>query len=237
MDELTTHLVFPLVVMIALGTVLGTYTSRMIQHADSLKMQFLIGVWSFVLIAMILCAVRVLHVSRLLTDYRLGFSGERAVGEELNRLMLDGCLVYHDMVVENWNIDHIVVAPSGVFAVETKTYRKKSKRADDFYKVKFDGAALHFPNRIDRKPLEQAIRNAGWLSDTLSKALAESIHVQPIVTIPGWWVDRTGKGEVTVLNHREIRQCIVGKRRAQLAQKQIQQIAYQIEQRCRDVAF
>jgi hypothetical protein len=27
----------------------------------------------------------------------LGFKGERAVGEELNKLMLDGCLVYHDV--------------------------------------------------------------------------------------------------------------------------------------------
>jgi hypothetical protein len=236
-DDLTTKLVLPFITLVGIGMTLGTYTSRMMQLGGSQKLPFLIGAWSFFLIAMVLCGARILHVSRLLMDYRLGFSGERAVGEELNKLMLDSCLVYHDLVVENWNIDHVVIAPSGVFAVETKTYRKKAKNGEDFFKVRFDGKVLRFPSWTERKPLEQAKRNAGWLSDTLSKALAEPISVQPIVTLPGWLIIREGKGDVFVLNHREFRQCILKKGPALLSEKQMQQIAYQIEQRCRNVAF
>jgi hypothetical protein len=57
-------------------------------------------------------------------NYALGFYGERAVGEEINQLMLNGCHVFHDFPADpKWNIDHIIVAPSGVHVVETKTRR------------------------------------------------------------------------------------------------------------------
>lgn len=75
--------------------------------------------------------------------YRLGLSGERAVGEELNLLMLAGCRVFHDVPNEPYgNIDHVLVAPSGVYAVETKTRRKKEGK--DTHKAVFDGQTLRF---------------------------------------------------------------------------------------------
>src|SRR5262249_477584 len=79
---------------------------------------------------------------------RLGYRGERAVGEELNRLMLDGCRVFHDVPLsKSGNLDHVVVAPSGVYAIETKTQVKRrsaeSQAADE---VVYDGICLTFPN-------------------------------------------------------------------------------------------
>jgi homoserine kinase len=48
------------------------------------------------------------------------------VAEEINLLMLDGCRVFHDVPIEPYgNIDHVIVAPSAVYAVETKTRRKR----------------------------------------------------------------------------------------------------------------
>jgi hypothetical protein len=78
--------------------------------------------------------------------------------------------------------------------------------------------------------VKPAIRNAGWLSEILREALVESIRVEPIFTLPGWWIDREAMGQVAVLIHREFRQCIV---KRGLSQKQMRQSAYQIEQRCR----
>ena len=40
---------------------------------------------------------------------RLGLDCERAVGQELNQLMLDGYRIYHDFPAENFNIDHVVI--------------------------------------------------------------------------------------------------------------------------------
>lgn len=71
-------------------------------------------------------SVRVIRLARDKRNYRLGFHGERVAAEELNQLMREGCHVFHDVPMEPYgNIDHVIVAPSGGFAVETKTRRKR----------------------------------------------------------------------------------------------------------------
>lgn len=63
---------------------------------------------------------------------RLGFDAEAATGEELNQLARRGFWVFHDVPGERFNIDHVVVGPTGVFAVETKGRSKpiKSKEGE-----------------------------------------------------------------------------------------------------------
>src|ERR1043166_2157083 len=169
----------------------------------------------------------------------LGFRGERAVGEELNKLMFDGCLVYHDVPGEGkWNVDHVVVAPTGVYAIETKT-RSKDKCAKDRkeYEVIYDGSTLQYPNWNDTHGLDQAKGNARWLAKPLSNALAEEIKVTPILTLPGWLVTsrvRPAGNELRVLNHTQIRSVIVDGSEAVLEDKRIKQIGYQLELKCRD---
>ena len=78
-------------------------------------------------------------------DYRLGALGEQVVGRELDRLIARECQVFHDVPLDAWNIDHVVVSPVGVFAVETKTWRKPPKGGDVESEVVFDGVALTRP--------------------------------------------------------------------------------------------
>ena len=56
--------------------------------------------------------------------YKLGYQGERYVAEELNRLMAFGYQAFHDVPFDNGNMDHVLVGPTGVFVIETKTPRK-----------------------------------------------------------------------------------------------------------------
>jgi Nuclease-related domain len=172
----------------------------------------------------------------------LGFKGERAVGEELNKLMLDGCLVYHDVPGEGaWNVDHVVVAPTGVYAVETKTRSKDRCNKDrKDYEVIYDGKTLQYPNWTDTHGLDQARANARWLAKHLSNALAEEIKVTPILTLPGWLVTNRVKpsgNELRVLNHKQIRSVIVDGRAPAIDDKRLKQIGYQLELKCRDVEF
>jgi len=51
-----------------------------------------------------------------------GAEGEEAVGEILENLSADGWHVLHDITFGHGNIDHVVIGPGGVFAVETKSY-------------------------------------------------------------------------------------------------------------------
>lgn len=177
-----------------------------------------------------------------MTLYRnltLGYNGERYVGEMLNHLMLEGCHIFHDYPADpKWNIDHIIVGSTGVFSVETKARRKNTAGADSkTHAVIYDGTSLTFPTGKDSEMIEQATRNASWLARDLSKAIGEPVAVKPILTLPGWWVERKAKNDLAVLNPKEIRTHILNGKPASLSPEKIKRIIYQLDQKCRDVEF
>lgn len=170
----------------------------------------------------------------------LGFHGERAVAEELNQLMLYGCRVFHDVPMEPYgNIDHVVVAPSGVYAVETKTRRKRKAPAgaQRDHEVTYDGKALHFPHGSDFHALEQARHQADRLRVHLTKAVGEPVRVIPILTLPGWMIASRANTEIKVLNPKLIRHAVVSNDPAALSPQLMQRIAHQLDQKCRDVGL
>lgn len=173
---------------------------------------------------------RLLALRKEILNYQLGFDGERAVGQQINQALSFGCKVYHDVQFDDYNIDHVIVAPSGVYAVETKTRRKGHDK--NSHKVRYDGQKLIFPEWEDDHGLEQALRNAKSLSAWLTKAVGEPVRVEPILTLPGWWIDTVGLGKVNVLNPKLI-VGLVRDAKSILSPKLIQQISHQIEQRNR----
>ncbi|MEX2382147.1 MAG: nuclease-related domain-containing protein [Opitutales bacterium] len=169
-------------------------------------------------------------------DHELGFQGERYVGEELNQLLKEGFRVFHDLEFDRFNIDHVLVGPPGVFAVETKTRRKPiGEKGKAAHKVIFDGGKLHYPWGQDTHGLKQAKRNADHLATWLSSATGEKVNVEAILTLPGWWVERTGRGTVHVVNTKEIPKIFPRNPPSPLSPEQIQRIAHQIEQKCRNL--
>lgn len=167
---------------------------------------------------------------------RLGLDCEISVGQELNRLMLGGHHVYHDFLADKFNIDHVVVGPNGVFAVETKGRAKsdKNREADDV-KVIFDGNALKFPDWTERNYLPQARRQAEWLAKWLSSAVGEKIPVKPVLVITGWFVTILKPCDVLLASGKNIHLVIPKQRENTLTGEQITRIAHQLEQKCRNV--
>ncbi len=138
-------------------------------------------------------------------NVRLGFEGERATGQELMMLMRDGAWVFHDLPYKYGNIDHIVIARGGVFAFETKAVSKPASattnRAE--WKVTYDGKSLVFPHKKDSDALEQARRHAKYLHRNIKNKLGIDAVVTPVVAMPGWFIERTGKSDVWVINPKE----------------------------------
>jgi len=197
-----------------------------------------IGVFLVYLIPMtLLCGVPLYIAFSRARNYVVGLLGERAVGEELNQLMRDGCHVFHDYPGgHNWNIDHIVVAPSGVYAIETKSRRKRrAPKGQRSHEVVFDGKTLQFPESTDSSALEQARRNATSLGQQLSSATGEQVKAMPVLTFPGWYVTLKGKSDVHVLNPKQIRQVVLHNTKPPLSTAQFQRITHQLDQKCRDV--
>lgn len=174
-------------------------------------------------------------LQRQLWDHRLGFDGERVVGEWLHRLAADGFEIFHDMPFDNFNIDHIIVGPPGVFAIETKTRRKPAGlRGSAKATVVFDGTSLRYPSGApETQALEQATLNAKTLSKFLSSSTGEFTPVNAILALPGWWVDRKARGAVKVLNPKEIQNSFSSKDGPPLSSQRIKQIAHQLTERCR----
>lgn len=126
----------------------------------------------FAAIGMVWFVIKLAKDSKKKTRLRLGLECELAMGQELNLLMGAGYRVYHDFPADHFNIDHIAVGPNGVFAVETKGRAKPKNHEGSFdYVVAYDGERLQFPGWAEAKPLEQARRQADWLSDWLTSTL------------------------------------------------------------------
>ncbi|HSI09104.1 MAG: nuclease-related domain-containing protein [Rariglobus sp.] len=172
----------------------------------------------------------------------LGYFGERIVGEALDPLKTDGFRIFHDVPAGDaknpFNIDHVIVGPSGVFAVETKTRRKGRARAGFAeHQIIYDGQVLAYPWGEDRHGLDQAARQAVWLQAWLEQLIGQPVRVQPILTFPGWMVITRARGAVTVLNPKQIPAAVALRGAPALDDRQLDLIARQLDSRCRDVEF
>jgi hypothetical protein len=125
---------------------------------------------------------------------RDGLLAERVTGMQLNRLVTQKCLVLHDLPSDVGNIDHVVVAPQGVFAIETKSFRKPKK--GESHRVQYDGKALKFPDFVNVDAVAQAQRSAQWVQRFLQDKLPQlKVPVEPALSLPGWYVERTAEAK------------------------------------------
>lgn len=122
-----------------------------------------------------------------------GLRAELSVAQCLTPLIAEGAMVFHDFPSDRSNIDHIVVANSVVFAIETKSRRKPAAKGKASARVRFDGQQLLFPNHAETKPIEQAAYQAEWLERMLRDAGVEQVRVVPVLALPGWYVERTNR--------------------------------------------
>ena len=214
---------------------LALYTG--ISGADS-SFGFVVDVAIVGSIFFVACAVIVRKLSKqldLLRKFKLGFEGEQFTGQELDQLMLDGCRVFHDVEFEYGNIDHIVVSAAGVFSINTKTLRKKTDAKTASAIVDPSKNEIRFPHRTYEIPIERLRGEAKWLASHLSRATGDKVVVQPMLALPGWFIERpNGDAAVRVFNPRNA-QAIFHPQRETLSKESIQRIAHQLEQRCRNV--
>jgi hypothetical protein len=183
---------------------------------------------------------RILKQLSLRRDCLLGYLGERAVAEELQPLAMEGYRIFHDLPVKEgnrtFNLDHVVVGPPGLFAVETKTRRKRPARPGfKDYEVTYDGKQLIWPWGEDIHGLEQADAEARWLTNWIHKTTGLSVTARAILALPGWFVVNRVYGPILVVNHKNLPSFIRGRGERILSDNHIDLIARQLDQRCRDV--
>lgn len=152
---------------------------------------------------------RILRAKKRLRLLELGRDGERAVADALDKLKGKGALVLHDIVGDGFNVDHVVIARRGIYAIETKTYTKWAG-AEITYDGKMVKAGGWDP---PRDPIRQVTLVADWLRDTLKEMTGKHYYVRPVVVFPGWYVrnqDAADKPDVWVLNPDQLPAIIAG---------------------------
>ena len=183
----------------------------------------------FAVIAILVLIRKIQKTIPLARQLRLGAIGEEAVGQFLDEKMRPmGFQVFHDVLGDKFNVDHIVVGPSGVFAVETKTCSKPVKGECI---VKYDGEKITVNGMTpDRNPVVQAICEAKWVSELLEQSTGRRFFVQPVVVYPGWYVESTSPhADVWVLNATAVPTFIKNTRNHSLSPEDISLISFHMK--------
>lgn len=136
------------------------------------------------LIVIIYCVYRLIILRKKIKSLVLGRNGERVVAEIFDNLRGQGCVVFHDLVAENFNIDHVILSTHGIFTVETKTFGKPPKGEITYKDENIIAGNINIGNKI----IIQAESESKWLKSILRKSTGKNYYVMPVIVFPGWFV-------------------------------------------------
>ena len=148
------------------------------------------------------CTLRITKARKDIRMLAQGEKGERRISELLRPLRAKNYVTFDDLITSQGNVDHAVVGPGGVFAIETKAYNVfGAGRAS----VREDGRLMLNANEAIGDPLKQARSSAALVSEELERHLRRKFWVEPVLILPGWKVDEpTHETRVTVLSDKTI---------------------------------
>ena len=137
---------------------------------------------SIAIVATLVAAIWFRRLIPIARRFNRGEIGERHVADVLEELRSDGYKPIHDIVADKFNIDHVLVGPGGVFAIETK-YRS-GKGQITFRNTE----GLFVGDRLEEKDcLKQARASAAAIRNLIYESCGRRPWVTPIVVFVGDW--------------------------------------------------
>lgn len=133
-----------------------------------------------------------------------GRDGEKAVGQYLENFREAGMKVHHDIMGDNFNIDHVLISTKGVYLIETKTYSKPLKGKTE---IEFDGLDFYYNGvKYNDNIQVQVMAGSTWLKNIIEELTVKKVDVKPVVVFPGWFVKMTRKHDSNIwaLNPRNL---------------------------------
>jgi hypothetical protein len=111
---------------------------------------------------------------------RFGEGGQRRVAEALERIRDKGYSVFHDLPANGSNVDHVVVGPTGVYAIETRT-----RKGADLIRYQNDSELLIGAKINDSPALRHARGSAYAVQEQLKEHLHAAYWVKPVLVFVG----------------------------------------------------
>ncbi|GAC1374017.1 MAG: hypothetical protein NVSMB40_10890 [Aquirhabdus sp.] len=144
------------------------------------------------------------NVRKDIKNLRQGLEGEKAIGQFLELIRDQDCRVFHDIITDKANIDHIFISPKGIFVIETKTY---SKPTDIKPVIDFNGERILVNGfEPDRNPVAQTNGLVGWLQEMLLESTGRKFPIKGVIVFPGWYIENNSpnKSKLWVLNPKAL---------------------------------
>ena len=222
-DQLLDYVLFPLIALLwALHEWLRHWFGFAPQH---------IAASILTVIASVISVIGIIKYRKQLMRVNCRIQGENSVGQYLEQFRAYGYQVFHDVPGVRikgkiLNIDHVLIGPGGVFAIETK-YQKKPTSGHCI--VESDGSSVLINGVLPKPdPIKQALAQRNCLRSLLVKSTGQAFPVQPVVVYPGWLVqNKSPISTVQVLNEKMI-QRLLNTSTIVLQEDQIHMAAYHL---------
>jgi hypothetical protein len=162
------------------------------------------GLAIFSLLLMLFIGLRLARIIGSRNMMRLVHESRLATRRVLDPLLKEKYRVFHDVAGDQFSIDHLVVGPKGVFAIQTHARPvSANKQSPDDPVVTYNGRELFFPKGSDHGIVENARMNAEKLSQWLTGQTEEPVAVRAIISLPGWTVRRTSSEGMPIINPKQ----------------------------------
>jgi hypothetical protein len=147
----------------------------------------------FAIVATVVSVIWFLRLRPTVRNINRGERGELHVGDVLEESRSYGYKPIHDIVGHGFNVDHVIVGPGGVFAIETK-YR--SGNGEITFRNGKTLVVGGFPEEKDC--LNQARGSAKAISQLIAENCGRREWVTPIVVFVGDWKIRNKSRDTDV---------------------------------------
>ncbi len=134
------------------------------------------------IITTVVAAIWLWRLFPIARRFNRGERGELYVADVLEELRMDGYKPIHDIVGNGFNVDHVIVGPAGVFAIETKYRSGKGQITFRNTEGVFVGGRLE-----EKDCLRQARGSAAAISNLIHDNCGRRQWVVPIVVFVGHW--------------------------------------------------
>ena len=122
-----------------------------------------------------------------------------AVGHSLQRIASGHGRVFHDVATSAGIVDHVIVGPSGIYAVNVVARRSVRKGT-----AQLSGNELHFSPRDRTVSIVDIAAKTTRLERDFRQLLKNSVRVRSVIAVPGWRIaDQASEGHL-VVNERTL---------------------------------
>ncbi len=122
-----------------------------------------------------------------------------AIGHQLQWISSDHGRVFHDVPVPSGIVDHVMVGPSGIYAVSVV-----ARRPSNSGETRISNDEVQFRPSRKVSDVNVIAATVTELAHELSKQVGHNVRVRSVIAVPGWDISSQTGGEHLLVNERNL---------------------------------